>query len=350
MAHNINTYIGREAAWHALGTVTGKYQTWAEILAHGGLDFAVFKSQLRDGLGRPIKAWGTFRWNLADKQAGNSAAATFLGTVGEDYKVINHATGFELVDAMMQTADGAHYETAGVLGAGEVVWGLADLGLAARIGDDVQQHYLLFCTSHDGSYSYQLRHSLTRVVCQNTLNASLSEKGRASFKIRHTKSAMTRVAEAHKALEAIAGDVHSIEEKLRILADRRVTRESITTIMDRIFPKREVDGVQVDSTRRDNTIADVLALFENNDGDKFPEQRGTAYNLLNAVTEYTDHVRATQNNGRAMSAMFGSGDKLKSYTLQTILAEAPSMPMVHKPGVVVDFAELGLNVPVASMN
>ncbi len=46
MAHNINTYIGRQAAWHALGTVTGTYMTWAEILAHGGLDFTVIKNQL----------------------------------------------------------------------------------------------------------------------------------------------------------------------------------------------------------------------------------------------------------------------------------------------------------------
>src|SRR5580692_7675953 len=123
MSHNINTYIGRTSAWHQLGTVTGHYMTWQEILQHGGLDFDVFKSQLHDGLGRKVPAWGTFRWNQSDKLAGIKDAATFLGVVGEDYKVINHASGFELVDALMATNDGAHYETAGVLGNGEVVWG-----------------------------------------------------------------------------------------------------------------------------------------------------------------------------------------------------------------------------------
>lgn len=43
--------------------------------------------------------------------------------------------------------------------------------------------------------------------------------------------------------------------------------------------------------------------------------------------------------------MFGSGDKLKTVTLQTILDEAKGMPEMRKPGLVVDFAELGLNVP-----
>lgn len=31
MAHNINTYIGRQAAWHTLGTVTGQFMTWEQI-------------------------------------------------------------------------------------------------------------------------------------------------------------------------------------------------------------------------------------------------------------------------------------------------------------------------------
>lgn len=40
MAHQINTYVGRQSAWHNLGTVTGHFMTWKEILANGGLDNA----------------------------------------------------------------------------------------------------------------------------------------------------------------------------------------------------------------------------------------------------------------------------------------------------------------------
>ena len=46
MAHNINTYIGRQAAWHKLGTVTGSFMTWEEIQAHGGLNYVPVKHQL----------------------------------------------------------------------------------------------------------------------------------------------------------------------------------------------------------------------------------------------------------------------------------------------------------------
>jgi phage/plasmid-like protein (TIGR03299 family) len=218
--------------------------------------------------------------------------------------------------------------------------------LAARIGDDVQKGYLLFCTSHDGSYSYLHRLSLTRVVCQNTLNQALSEKGKASFRVRHTKNAMDRIASAHQALEGLAGDIKSVEGKLQFLAGRKVTRESLTTIFDRLFPKRETeDGKPVESTRRDNTLAEVLSLYENNDNDAFPDQRGTAYNLLNSVIAYTDHYRVSQNNGRPASALFGSGDRLKGQALLEIMKEADKMPPARQPGFAVDFAELGLKVP-----
>src|SRR5476651_2861678 len=103
MPANVQTFIGRQSAWHNLGTVTGKYQTWAEILAHGGLDFEVQKFQLDFG-GNPIQSWGGFRLN----QGRTNVDPIFLGNVGSDYKCINHAQGFEMVDALCNTAEGAH--------------------------------------------------------------------------------------------------------------------------------------------------------------------------------------------------------------------------------------------------
>jgi len=356
MAHNINTYIGRQAAWHALGTVTGKYMTWSEILAHGGLDFDVFKSQLHDGRGKPVNAWGTFRWNQSDKAVRDASKAVFLGVVGQDYKVLNHASGFELIDAMMadNAPNGAHYETAGVLGEGEVVWGLADLGLSVRVGDDKSSAYLLFCTSHDGSYSYQLRGCMERVVCNNTLDIALSEKTKNVFRIRHTKNAATKVADAHRALESVAGDVKTVEQKLQFLAGRKVTRESFSKLMDKLFPlKAKDDGAPAESsTRRDNVLAEILSLYEANDGNAFPEQRGTAYNLLNSVTAYTDHCRTSKGDMRAQSALFGSGKQLKDSALNLILAEAEDMPPMNPrqfgTAVNVDWDTLGLAIPTAS--
>ena len=343
MAHNINTYVGRQAAWHKLGTVTAKYQTTDDLLNDAGFQFVVFKSQLRDGLGRPVDAYGTFRWNLADKVAGRKDADTFLGTVGKDYAVIQHDEGFKSIDALMRTVDGAHYETAGVLGEGERVWALADLGLTAKVGDDVQRGYLLFSTGHDGSMAHSYRMCMTRVVCENTLLAGLSERTKGSLSIRHTKHANTRLIDARAALDAMGEDVRSMEDKLNFLAGRKVTREALTTVMDRLFPK--VEGKE--TTRRSNILGDILKIYELNDGNAFPEQRGTAYNLLNAITNYTDHERSSKEDGRAESAMFGSGDALKSKAMEVIYQTARTCDPIARvqPSIAVDWADLGINIP-----
>lgn len=334
MAHNINTYIGRQAAWHNLGTVTGQYESWASIMLAGGFDFDVFKSQLHDGLGRLVPAWGTFRWDKADKAKGDSSAATFLGAVGEDYKVIHHSQGFEMVDALVASQNGAHYETAGVLGNGEVVWGLADLNQSVRVGaDDKHEAYLLFSTSHDGSMSYNFRMVLTRVVCQNTLRAAMSEKTKASFTVRHTKNAQSRIDDAHAVLVNIGADITKVEDKLNFLAGRKMTRESMSTIFDRLFPKTAKEDTLVSSSRRDNILGDILKLYEINDGNAFPEQRGTSYNLLNAITEYTDHERSAKAGGRAESAIFGSGEVLKTKAFEVILETSKGLPEVARQQV-----------------
>lgn len=351
MAHNINTYIGRQPAWHKLGIVTDRYMTTDELLNDKGFQYVVFKSQLRDGLGRPVDAWGTFRWDLTDKVAGNKEAAMFLGTVGKDYTVIQHDEGFKSIDALMRSADGAHYETAGVLGNGEKVWALADLGFTAKIGDDVQNGYLLFSTGHDGSMSHSYRMCMTRVVCQNTLSAALSERTKASLVVRHTKNANARLSDQRKALESMGDDVKRIEDKLNFLAQRKMNREAFGNVMDRLFPKRVKDGSEVETTRRNNILIDVLKLYEMNDGNAFPEQRGSAYNLLNAITNYVDHERSSKDDGRAESAMFGSGDALKSKALEVIYESAngmDGMPKQYGTISVPDWSELGLNVSVGN--
>ncbi len=329
MAHNINTYIGRQAAWHKLGTVTGSFMTWDDIQSHGGLNYLPVKQQLFDAAGNAVDAWGVFR---PDTKA-------FLGAVGDQYTVIDHAEGFRMIDALIQSKDGAHYETAGCLGKGEVVWGLADLSLSVNVGTsgDKSNVYLLFATAHNGTFSHLYRTTLTRVVCQNTLNAAMSSKATSLFRVRHTRNAQNRLDNAHDALATIGTEVRGIEQKLNFLATRKMTREAMGSILDRLFPasKDATTGKPAESTRRNNILSDVLRCYESNDRNAFPEQRGTAYNLLNAVTEYTDHMRSARNGERAESAMFGSGDKLKTQAMEVIMETANGLPVtVTRPVVV----------------
>jgi phage/plasmid-like protein (TIGR03299 family) len=315
--------MGRRAAWHDLGIVTGEHFTWGELCASGMMNFGVEKRQLQSPSGKPVSSWGTFRTDNDE----------FLGNVGEDYPILHHSRGFEGIDYLIATQGGAHYETAGVLGVGEVVWGLADLALTLEVvPGDRHETYLLFSTSYNCTRSYEFRITRRRVVCENTLNFALASAAEAKLRIRHTKNAERRIVDMNEVIQDIRVQGASVKETLQQLAQRTTTRDTVESIFDRLYPKTKGDdGAEYSSAVRNNTLREILARFEGNDNNAFPDVRGTAYNLLNAITEYTDHARTARAGSRAESAMFGSGDRLKTKALDVITHFAQSMPAKSFP-------------------
>jgi phage/plasmid-like protein (TIGR03299 family) len=326
-------------AWQVAGSGNvGHYATWKEVEKAAGLDFAVVKTQLRDNLNEPVPVWATWRIHPDDVARKDYSKRVFLGAVGKDYKVIPHAEGFQVLDKLIGSeTNGAHYVTAGTIGNGRMVWGMADLSITTRIGDDEHKHYLMFHTSHDSGGSWLLKGVGTRIRCMNTHSYALREKTTSFFSVRHTKNALERIADVSEALEFYKDDVRTAEQKLRWLATRKVTRESVTQIFDRLFPmtvkREEVLGRTIEtatsSKQREVKLAEILALYEDNDGDAFPEQRGSAYNLFNAVTNYVDHHAGnskTTAQERATGALFGGGNDLKTSALDLILEASYNLP------------------------
>lgn len=333
MAANIDSFIGRTPAWWQLskgsesygkGTVTGHHMTWEEAEGGANLLWQVEKRQL-EYAGQPVEAWGTFR---------NDSGA-FLGAVGSDYKIIQHHEGFRMLDALVASADGAHYETAGAIDGGRRVWGLIDLNAKASVAGDEQDTFLAFTTAHDGSMSMEFRRTRVRIVCANTF--AMATGARADLSVRHTKNADKRMIDMERALQTIHREDMDLTDRLNFLATRKVTKESLTSIMDRLFPAaKDEDGKDRDTSRRNNMLAQVLKNMEHNDGDAYPQQRGTLYNVFNAVTEFVDHQRSTKTDGngdavksRAASAMFGAGAKLKQEALEVIHLAANGAPIME---------------------
>lgn len=338
MSHNLmerNGKVGmfcvgdRDAAWHRLGQRTPNAVTWAEAIKLADLDWKVIKKQLyfRNAMGNITEAAGHMATTRSDDGA-------FLGIVGDGYELIQNSEAFTFCDTLLAAADGAKYESAGGLGNGEQIWVMARIPEADFIIDGGDEHraYLLVATSHDGSMSYTAKLVDTRVVCANTLAVALGEHGSA-FRVKHTASAKQRMDLALEQLSEVKQAAISIKTKMERLADTKLTRESVTAIIDRLFPKPKNENSS--TTRRDNNVAEVLKLYAHNDDNAFPSIKGSAYNLLNAVTEYTDHVRSARGNGskpeqvataRSESALFGSGASLKNQALQVILEETAKQP------------------------
>ena len=313
----------RDAAWHRLGQRTPNAVTWEDAVKLADLDWQVTKHQLyarnplKDVVSVPMYA--TMR----------SDDGAYLGCVGEGYHVIQNRELFTSIDSLLGVSNGAHYESAGALGNGERVWCLARIPEAdfEIDGGDKHRAFVLAASSHDMSLSNVYKIVAERVVCSNTLAVAMSESG-ATFKIRHTVSAEQRLKLALSIMRSVKGQAVSLKEKFERLAARKLTRESVEHVLDRLFPKPKEEGAS--ETRRDGTLSTVLSLYEANDQNAYPSIQGSAYNLLNAVTEFADHFRTARGNGskpeqvataRAESALFGSGERLKTQALQVICEE-----------------------------
>lgn len=308
----------RQSAWHELGQRIERTATWAEAMELAGLNWEVVKQGLFGHVSGapaeaiPVEAWGIFRKD-------NGA---FLGAVGDRFTPVQNKTFGQFMDSILENMDGAHYESAGALGKGERVWALARIPeMDFQIdGGDKHQAYLMVSQAHNGTQGVIAKITYVRVVCSNTYNWALND-GEKMFKVKHTVNAESRMIRAAEAVKGLGSDAKAIRTKLERMAEFKLTRESAESILNRVFPKSQ----NVNPKRRENILADVLSVYEINDRGAFPSIAGTAYNLLNAVVEYTDFERGvrrqdgeTVEQKRAESALFGSGENLKQKAVEVI--------------------------------
>jgi phage/plasmid-like protein (TIGR03299 family) len=330
MAHNIYNdgtkdcmfVVGtREDAWHLLGQRCDKAATWEQAVELAGLNWKVFKQRNYARQPQTGKVVETDSYTIF-RDSDNAQ----LGTVGPEYTVKQNRECFQFIDTLMEANGGAHYDSAGALGNGARIWCAVRVPKAdIAIGGDKHESYLVFTTAHDGSMAHIAKLTTVRVVCQNTLNSALSSEG-SMFRVKHTAAADVRLNRAKELMTGITVDAKTLESKLAQLAQRKMTRESMVTVLNRLFPAPKEENAS--TTRRENVLTDVLNLYAANDNGAFPEIAGSAYNLLNAVTEYTDHYRSaritdsrqgwTQQQARAENAVNGTGDRLKASALAVI--------------------------------
>ena len=309
-----------KAAWHRMGTVVDGLLTMIEVFAHTGIDkIMVAVEPFFDALGNESGFYGVKR--LDNNQ--------YLAPCGKNYQVLQYADLFPWADSLIGMLGGAHYETAGVLGKGERVWSLARIpSLDMILGEDKSIAYLLFVSSHDGSIATTAKLTYIRVECQNMLSMALREKG-SQIKIKHTKNMATRMEIALEMFKGLQETGMIFQERFETLANRMLSKEHVQIVLDKLFPpSMKANGEKANDTKRTNILDEILALYESNDNGAFPEQAGTAYALLNAITDYTDHKRTIRNTTgdekadrdmlRLEASVFGSGSDLKELALEVV--------------------------------
>lgn len=275
-------YAGREVPWHGLGKAVSEAPTSADAIRLAGLDWTVSPQDVYTD-GRKISG---YKANVRDSD-GN-----VLGIVSDKYRIVQNTDAFDFTDALLQNDDGVFYETAGSLREGRTIWLLARMPKQRILGDEFEP-YLCFTNSHDGSGAIRVCMTPIRVVCNNTLNLALRGASR-QWSARHTGSIDRKLAEAESTLGLAEKYMIRLDEEAQRLANRTVTEEEIEKILDELFPVMDkTSSVQLDHAKA--AKESVMICYMMPDISQF---RGTAYGLINALTDFAGHaapVRKTQN-------------------------------------------------------
>jgi phage/plasmid-like protein (TIGR03299 family) len=334
MAHNIDTSNGqnniaflgsRKDIWHRLGQEMQPgmgMQAWAKA---AGLDWQAVKVPAIANLAGPqwdhLPADTRFRAVQDRFFVARSDNGHPLGFVSDVYEPVQPLEVLEWFERYISVDDRFHLDVAGSLKQGEIIWATATFKDSLSIVGEEHKARLLMTTTFDGSGATINKATMTRVVCNNTLDAAMVDK-RATIRTRHnTKFDAARVG---RELAAIAEGFTHYKAMAEALVAVEMTKEQVSQ-----FFKACLD-IPFDA-KQDDISGKKLASFQalsNAYGATVREgtKPNSQWAALNAITRYVDHdkhVRGGDNKdeARVLSANFGSGAALKQKALGILMPD-----------------------------
>lgn len=310
-------------------------EQWLEA---SGMTYTFRKAKLMYYADRAQKDLRVDDDNVAIIRSDNGAR---MGIANASYNITQP---FEMLEFFRDLVAGSGFEltTAGTLHGGKRMWALAKITEAVISGWDQIGAYLLLSSSADGSLSNEGRLTTVCVVCQNTMGMALAREPKA--KVSHRVSMALQKLKAELGLETARAKFAAYVEAANTLSKKRVSDAAADEFVLRLLrgasadedvqkavvaqsggdtladllaapfvPKEEEQTLET-LLRRPRGADAILALFEGGGrGSDQKGRKGTAWGLVNAVTDYTDHLRTCKSDDhRVESAWWGTGDLLKT--------------------------------------
>lgn len=315
MAHLINSmaYAG-QTPWHGLGNQLAPKQpleVWAE---QAGMKWQIKSSPVRY-LAGDTDYLGEIMPFPEKKVLYRSDNNQPLSVVSPRFKVVQPQEILEFYRDLTEQS-GFELETAGVLKGGRKLWALAKTGQSMTLaGNDTTHGYVLLATACDGSMATTAQFTSIRVVCNNTLAVALN-KGDGAVKVRHSTTFDAQQVKQQLGIAVSTWDDYVY--RLKALSERKVkakeAKDFVGSVLSETYPPSLVKAFE-------RNQAQILNLYAGQGrGAELSSAKGTAFGLLNAVTEYVDHSRrARSTDHRLESAWFGQGANIKQQALSEAL-------------------------------
>lgn len=303
----------RKAIWHGLGQSMTEDQSLEQWKTEAGLDWEVFSSKVMYQAGLETKT-------MEDRKVlFRSDTSEAMSVVGSEYKIVQPAQVLDFFSDLVGI-HGLKLSAAGSVFGGRRFWATADLGDGFEVvsGDKINGQ-LLLATSIDGTLATIAKVVSTRVVCNNTLTAAVGEESKNLVKVSHRSTWDASKVKLDMGL--IGQGWADFATNMRKLTEVSITdMDANAYFVNRFYDKNKTAEDQTWGAVK--TVNSLMSLFKGGLGAEFAPN--TAYNVLQAVTEFQDHygVRKVDAGRKFMDNSFGKGDDMKSEVLADMLALA----------------------------
>lgn len=308
-------YGGSKPWWDAAGTDVSGAQNWHDAALMAGFDetFKLGQAWVEDvdenGDGELIEAPGNYG-------VVRNSDGKFMAMVGSKYEILQPLQQFQFLEDLTDIGADLQFSTAGSIG-GSRFWVMAKLGDQFEpLKNDPVQEYLCFMSSVDGSLASLIGWTAVRIVCWNTFMAAMRGlHNEHLMKRKHTKNQQQDIELAKKAIAQRLKMSAVFHEEAAALGRRQVTDQEVEDFVKTIFPAK---GKKV-PTQTLNKRHAVIRNFAYGTGSDLAE--GSAWQLFNAVTEFTNHQQKTTNlEKRFSSVMTGTSSNLNLQAYQYVTA------------------------------
>lgn len=333
MAHNIDMTNGRanmaflgsrSDIWHRLGQQMEQGQSieaWAEAAGLGWN--AVKVPAIADITQLHLSPSATQHLRSVEDRffVARSDNGHPLGYVSDVYQPVQPAQVLDWFQRYVGVDDRFQLDVAGSLKQGEIIWATATYRDSLSIVGEEHKARLLMTTTFDGSGATINKATMTRVVCNNTLDAALADGGKATVRTRHnTRFDAVRVS---RELAAIAQGF----EHYRVMAEAMVAADMSAEQVSQFF-KACLD-IPFDTKKEDLSTRKLNQFQALRNAYSETVREGTKplsqWAALNAITRYVDHDKSTRGDNkdeaRVLSANFGSGAQLKAKAVALLMPD-----------------------------
>lgn len=311
MSHLVETmaYAG-QVPWHGLGERVSNDLSPMQMMQKARVDWSVTKENMYilDGISVPNKK--------ALLRGGDNKV---LDIVGDDWEPVQNEEAFNFFNEYCAAGD-MEMHTAGSLMDGKIVWVLAKIKESFDVlpGDQVD-NFLLFTNPHRYGQSLNVRMTPIRVVCNNTLQMSLSSKSKNEVSLNHRRAFDADLVKQQLGIAHEKFDQY--KEFAQFLANKKAKSADVIQFVNKVFPHSNTKGREVkDYEDLSPSAKRAMDARQSQPGAEYAE--GTWWNALNAVTYLVDHELGRTDDTRITSAWYGYNAKRKLVAVNTAIEMA----------------------------